>query len=118
MKVSQIYDIIFIGLIIALIVLYIVFSKKNSSDIKTDKIIDVDDIIIHNEVQNDISQQEETLQETHNVLLLEGDDYKYINTSDLPWDDNIDCESEEELDSLHALMLNNLHGRKREYVLY
>jgi hypothetical protein len=124
MTINKIYDIIFIGLIITLIILYVIFSEKDNYNIKVVEVIDPDDInvdnIIRDNTKNDVIDNEyiQQEQETNDVLFLEGDAYKYIDKSDLPWDDNILCENEEELDSLHAFMLNNLHSRKRVHVMY
>lgn len=118
---NQIYDIIFIGLIISLIVLYVVFNKTDSKDKNIEDIdidMNIDDIIIKNKIKHTIKEQNSN-QHKNDVTLFEADAYKHVDFSDLPWDENIvACESESELDSLNTFVINNLYGKKRQHIMY
>jgi hypothetical protein len=82
---SVTYDIIFFGIIILLIILYVIYSQKETCVIELANDPDYDyeyydyDDEFNAKVNNDINEQNMKLQEDADVLSLKGDDYKQID---------------------------------------
>ena len=81
---SVIYNILFFGIIILLIILYVVYSQKEDCTIELANDPDYDpeyydyDDEFKEKIKKDINEQNMKLQEGNDVLSLEGDDHKQI----------------------------------------